>query len=133
MSTRLGWAGPGGGREKEERILHPGPRPAQASVPWAPTVSRPPPMPLSAFCLPSTHLASMKLRLTGVWPAGLYLDKEPSLWELNTPPSLGPYLVIYGRVEWKWGSLWGVGMWAGLRSADFLGCRIGWRNEGVYG
>lgn len=43
MSTRLGWAGPGGGREKEERILHPGPRPAQASVPWAPTVSRPPP------------------------------------------------------------------------------------------
>lgn len=130
MSTRLGWAGWGKGEGGEDSASR-----AQASPGLCSMGSHcEPPLliPLSAFCLPSTHLASMKLRLIGVWQAGLYLDKEPSLWELNTstffraPPS---YLWESGR---EWGSLWGVGVWAGLRSADFLGWRIGWRNEGVY-
>lgn len=63
--------------------------------------------------------------------AGLQLDKELSLWELNTPFSLGPHLVIYGRVQWRQGSPWEGRMWAGLKSADFPRFRIGWKDEGI--
>lgn len=83
MSTRLGWAGLGGGREG--RILHSGPRPAQAYVLWAPTVTPYSCCLFPAFCLPPTHLADVKLSLIG--ECG---------WELNTPLSLGPHLFIMG-------------------------------------
>lgn len=41
----------------------------------------------------------MKLRHIGVWQAGLYLDKEPSLWELNTPLFRAPPSYLESGME----------------------------------
>lgn len=103
MSTRLGWAGLGGGRGGEGRILHSQLRPTQAYVLWAPTVNPNSRCLFLAF-LPASYpfgkCETEAQRSVGVGWVGLHLDRESSLLEFNTPSSLGPCLVTYGRVEW---------------------------------